>query len=154
MLCLNVVNPDPRYHTGQGNYLSPTVLFFIGCSCWSELVSEHRSIYSLHYWKCICTILLPKISTALKNTLRDHLFTLLFRILVTTVFRQATVHESHLEKHNTKAPVHLLFEKKEKKRKKGTISLHPELFLGLLKFYIWIGRNKNRADFLNECDLA
>lgn len=64
------------------------------------------------------------------------MFTLLFRVLVTTVFRQAIVHESHLEKHNTKAPAHPLFEKKGKKRKKGIISLHPELFLGLLRFYI------------------
>ena len=128
MLYLNVVNPSPQYHTGGENYLRPPILFFIGCSCRTELESENKTIWSFHYWECIPTILLPKISTALKNTLRDHFFTLLFCVLVTTVLgRQWSMYhtwKSTAQKHLCMSCL----------KKKSAVSLHPELYLVYLDF--------------------
>lgn len=62
------------------------------------------------------------------------------------------VHESHLEKHWIKAHVHPLL--KTNKQKKSALSLHPELYLVYLDFISELAGKKNRADFLNECDLA
>ena len=58
------------------------------------------------------------------------------------------VHESHLEKHWIKAHVHPSF------KKKSALSLHPELYLVYLDFISELAGKKNRADFLNECELA